>query len=310
MSSKPGFLDWVFGARATDFSAKDVPDLCGKVVIVTGANIGILACRSKEKALAALEEIKKETKNEKVEFMQLDLASFASVNKFADEFLAKDLPLHILMNNAGVMAPPTWQTSADGLEIQIASNHFGHFLLTQRLLPALKRARPCRVVVLSSIAHNAARTGWTLRPGFDADFVMDSKRYIPHVNYGMSKLANILFTRELQRRLDEHGIHDIFVNAVHPGGVNTNLATNAAMFGIQPLFRQLATPVEVGALTQLYVATHEDIEKKTYKAQYFVPIAQLAKPTDFALDNEAALKLWEWTEQVMKEKGVTSTWEW
>ncbi|KAJ3089975.1 hypothetical protein HK102_005019 [Quaeritorhiza haematococci] len=326
MANKPGLFDCLTGARATDYSANDVPDLTGKVAVITGANVGlgresafalarknahvILACRSKEKALPVVEEIKKETKNEKVEFLQVDLASFASVQNFCKEFLAKDLALHILMNNAGIMAPPKWQTSTDGLEIQIAANHFGHFLLTRGLLPALKRGRPSRVVVLSSYAHLYARSGWTLRPGFDIDFVMSEKRYSPHLNYGMSKLANIHFTRELQRQLDEHGINDIYVNCVHPGVVRTNLATHAATYGSDAILYQVATPSEVGALTQIYVATHEEIEKKKYKGQYFEPIARLSKPGNFALDDDATRKCWEWTEKVLKEKGVEGEWEW
>ncbi|KAI8579662.1 hypothetical protein K450DRAFT_240911 [Umbelopsis ramanniana AG] len=190
--------------------------MTGKVCIVTGGNTGIgkacafafakknahviIASRTPSKALAVVEEIKNETKNELVEFIQLDLLSLASVTKFASEFKAKKLPLHVLLNNAGVMACP-FALSEDGYESQFATNHLAHFHLTMQLLPVLEESQPSRVVNVSSWGHNTIYFH-----GLDLETMNDESKYSAFVSYGRSKAANILFTRELSQRLEQKGV--------------------------------------------------------------------------------------------------------
>ncbi|KAI9193127.1 uncharacterized protein BJ171DRAFT_532510, partial [Polychytrium aggregatum] len=304
------------------FSFDEIPPLNGKTVIITGANSGlgrvsaleiarkgahvILACRSKERALPVVDEIKAVTSNQNVEFAELDLASLASVQKFSSEFLGRHLELDILINNAGIMAKTEFQLSVDGIEMQLASNHFGHFLLTLNLLPAFPKDRPARIVNLSSLAHQLTR-----KNGIDFDDYNNPQLYSPWQNYGQSKLANILFTKELQKRLEAAGIHNIYVNAVHPGAVDTNLAHGAQYMPpiIVSAFKTLlAVKPEFGALTQVYVATSPEIEKENYRGQYFIPTAILATPSNYATDGELATKLWDFTVGLLSEKGFKNQW--
>ncbi|KAJ3034222.1 hypothetical protein HDV00_005269 [Rhizophlyctis rosea] len=291
-------------------------DKTGKVAIVTGASSGlgkitalelarkgahvILANRSEEKSLPIVAEIKEKTGNQNVEFLSLDLASLAACKAFVKAFKAKNLPLHLLVNNAGIMALPQWTPSKDGIELQFASNHMGHFLITRELLPNLEKNQPSRVVNLSSMGHN-----YTYKDGIAFDHINDPNYYFSWQAYGQSKLANILFTRELQRYVEERGHTRLYVNAVHPGVVTTNLFAGSHYVPgfVNSLLSSISTPPEKGALTQLYAATSEDIETNSYKGQYFVPVAQLSKPSTFGLDDALAKKLWEYSEKVLGEKG-------
>lgn len=193
----------------------------GKVVIITGANSGIgketaidlarrggkvyIACRDIKRGDDALTEIKRESKSENVYFRQLDLASLDSVRKFSREFHELEPELHILINNAGVMACPRALTK-DGFEMQLGTNHLGHFLLTNLLLDLLKAATPSRVVVVSSILHRIGQ--------INTNDLNSEKSYSKWFVYGQSKLANILFAQELAHRLEGTGIT---VNSLHPG---------------------------------------------------------------------------------------------
>lgn len=195
---------------------KDIPDLEGKVVLVTGGNIGLgresvyqlakhnpqifLAARDKAKADATIADIKKELPNAKITFLELDLASFASVKKAADTFEASSKRLDILMNNAGIMACPAGLTK-EGYEIQFGTNHMGHALLSKLLLPTLQRTAKepgsdVRIINLSSWGNNFAPKGGLI---FDA-MKTDMQSYTTFSRYGQSKLANILFNRELAKR--------------------------------------------------------------------------------------------------------------
>uniref|UniRef100_A0A3Q3A9K7 Si:dkey-23o4.6 n=1 Tax=Kryptolebias marmoratus TaxID=37003 RepID=A0A3Q3A9K7_KRYMA len=183
--------------------------LDGKTVLVTGANTGIgketcrdlagrgarvvMACRDLPRAERAAEEIRRSTGNGNVVIRHLDLASIYSVTQFAKDFLGSEDRLDILINNAGVMMCPRWITE-DGFETQMAVNHLGHFLLTNLLLPMLKSSAPSRVINVSSIAHQGGHID------FD-DLFFSRKTYSPLESYRQSKLANVLFTRELARRL-------------------------------------------------------------------------------------------------------------
>lgn len=267
-----------------------------------GAHV-ILACRTANRALPTVESIKAETKNPYVEFMELDLSSLQSIQSFVDAFLAKKLALHLLINNAGIMALSEFQLSKDGVEMQFATNHLGHFLLTMRLLPLLIQNQPSRIVNLASSAHNFAFKCGILPP----DQLNDPKCYSAWQCYGQSKLANILFTRELSTRLEALGHKKLFVNAVHPGVVSTELGRSTGLVSgflirtLGPLF--LLTPLK-GALTSLFVATDPSIEAKEINGAYFVPIAKQQESSVQSQDASLAKSLWDLSLALLKEKSI------
>jgi retinol dehydrogenase-12 len=298
------------------FSTKDIPDLSGKVFIVTGGNTGIgritclelarkkahviLACRSEERTLPVIESIKKETGNDKVEFMKCDLSSLKSVDEFANAFINRKLPLHCLINNAGVMACPFTLTE-DGLESQFATNHLGHFLLTKELLPILEQNTPSRIVFLSSMAHK-----WTYPAGIEFDKINDQSIYKPWPAYGQSKLSNILCARGFANLLKDK---QVYVNAVHPGYVRTDLSRHlgevyGVFLGVLSKISEFffALSPEKGALTSLYVATSPDIETKNYRGEYFTPIAKLSKTSELGNSSQLIEKLWDFSEKLLQEK--------
>ena len=217
------------------WTAADIPNQAGKRALVTGANSGIgyyaavelarkragvlLACRDKAKGDAALARLRAEVADASAEVVLLDLASLESVRAFAAAELALGVPLDLLINNAGVYAPKTRLETADGFEIQFGTNMLGHFALTALLLPALERAaasqpqRP-RVVTLASIAHKRSRLNF--------DDLQSTKSYSPSGSYGQSKLADLMFAFELDRRL-RAAASGVMSVAAHPGVANTNL---------------------------------------------------------------------------------------
>ncbi|KAF0695940.1 hypothetical protein As57867_013239, partial [Aphanomyces stellatus] len=281
-----------------------------KVAIVTGASAGIglitarelakkgchviLACRSRTKTDPVVEAIKAVAPGATVEFMELDLMRLKSVQAFTDAFKARQLPLHILVNNAGIMAPP-FALSADGIESQFATNHIAHMALTQRLLPILEASAPSRVVVVSSMAHK-----WTASNGIDFDTINDAAAYAPWTWYGQSKLANILFARELSRQLVARGVHNVYVNAVHPGGVATDLMRDFNWF-VRAIAKPFLVSPDDGAKTQLYVATSPAIETNEWRGRYFVPTADLSESTAFGQDAELAKRLWDYSVRVIED---------
>ena len=199
----------------------------GKTVIITGGNTGIgketalelarrgarviLGCRDESRGEAAVREIKKKSLSEHVVFRKLDLASLMSVRRFCERVLKEEDKIHVLINNAGVMFPPYTQTE-DGYELSLAVNHLGHFLLTNLLLDRIKDSSPSRILIVSSHAHYFG--------SLDFEDMMWSKRYQPQLAYCRSKLANVMFARELAKRLAGTGVT---VYALHPGTVNTEL---------------------------------------------------------------------------------------
>ena len=208
--------------------------LDGKVAIITGANTGIgketavdfaqrnarviMACRNVEKGREALDEVVKRSGSNKVVLKKLDLSSLASVRKFAEEILKEEPRLDILVNNAGVMMCPYSKTE-DGFEMQIGVNHFGHFLLTNLLLDRLKEAPKARIVNVSSVGHYFT---WGIK-FYD---INSEKSYSKIVAYAQSKLANILFTKALAKRLEGT---NVTVNALHPGPVATDLERHTGL---------------------------------------------------------------------------------
>ena len=208
--------------------------LDGKTVIITGANTGIgletavdlakrnarviLACRSVERGETAAVEVRKRSGNDNVVFVQLDLASLDSVRKFAAKILEEEPHIDILINNAGVMAIPKRMLTQDGFEMQFGTNHLGHFLLTNLLLDRIKEAPSARIVNVSSKAH--------IRGNLDFDNLNSEKSYTPWLAYGNSKLANILFTRSLAKRLEGTGV---MTNSLHPGLIMTELSRHLTL---------------------------------------------------------------------------------
>jgi len=260
------------------WTSKDLPSLQGKVFVVTGANSGIgfeasrglagagahvvMACRKQALAEDAIATIRAEHPRASLEFGPLDLADLASVRRFANDVVLKHPRLDVLVNNAGVMALPYLKT-ADGFEMQFGTNHLGHFALTGLLLGALRCSDAPRVVNVSSSAHNLG----TIR----FDDLQGEKRYRRWLAYGQSKLANLLFTYELQRRLDAHAIALKSV-ACHPGYANTNLQLAAARMEASTAGERfwrtvngnVAQSTEMGALPTLYAAAAEDVEGGGY----------------------------------------------
>ncbi|MEO5711136.1 MAG: oxidoreductase [Nocardioidaceae bacterium] len=251
---------------AHNWSPADLPSLVGTTAVVTGANSGIgwhtaaelarhgadvtLAVRNLAKGEAAATRIR-EGATGAVRVARLDLGSLDSVREFAD---AWDGPLGLLVNNAGLMSPPRYQATKDGFELQFGTNHLGHFALTGRLLPALLAAPEARVVTVSSIAHHAGRA--------DVLEGNPAERYNPSSTYGNSKLANLLFAQELQRRASLAGAA-LSSTAAHPGVASTNLVTSEQGLGAIPGVKQLAPLVlkvlfqspKAGANPTLYAAT-------------------------------------------------------
>ncbi|XP_049596871.1 retinol dehydrogenase 12 isoform X1 [Syngnathus scovelli] len=238
--------------------------LDGKIVLITGANTGIgketaldlatrgarvvMACRDVEKGERAAASIRAASPEAQVEVRELDLADTSSIRSFAQQFLQDFPQLHVLINNAGVMMCPYTKT-IDGFEMHIGVNHLGHFLLTSLLVGLLKRSAPARIVVVSSLAHNF---GWIRFHDLHSQ-----GSYNSGLAYCQSKLANVLFARELARRLKGS---NVTVNSLHPGTVNSDLTRHSTlmmiMFSLLSVF--LKTPRE-GAQTSIYCAVAEEL---------------------------------------------------
>jgi len=307
----------------TRWTAADIPDQSGRRALVTGANSGIglvaalelarhgahvlLAARDAGRGEAALARVRSELaatpSSGEVELVSLDLADLSSVAALADSIGGE--PLHLLVNNAGVMAIPR-RLTADGFEMQLGTNHLGHQALTLRLLPALVAAgragAPSRVVTVSSNAHKFGR--------IRLDDLMGERSYSPWSAYGQSKLANLLFTFELQHRLDAAGI-PVGAYAAHPGYAATNLqgvapAMNGSTIGARLTDlgnRLLAQPAEMGALPTLYVATVPGLPPASYAGpdglleQHGHP--RLVGTTAAARDTRMAAALWDESESLI-----------
>ena len=271
--------------------------LSGRVALITGANTGIglvtarelaareahvfVACRSVEKGQAAVDEIRKTTGNPQVELLALDLGDFASVRQCAQTFLARDLPLHLLINNAGLAGAKGLTKS--GFELAFGTNHLGPFLLTQLLLDRIKQSAPARIVNVASRAH-------TRVSGIDFDAVQKptiGKAGLPE--YGVSKLANVLFIAELGRRLVGTGVTTY---ALHPGVVASDVWRELP----QP-FRALAKlfmiSVEEGATTTLYCATSPAVTTQT---GLYYDKCSLKVPSKAGQDAALAAELWKRSE--------------
>ncbi|WP_437288255.1 SDR family oxidoreductase [Sorangium sp. So ce406] len=269
----------------------------GKVCIVTGGNTGIgketarglaqrgatvvLACRDTGKGEAAREDIARTTGNKDVEVMALDLASKASILSFGERFRATRDRLDLLVNNAGVWSRSR-STTRDGIEATFGVNHVGTWLLTKELLPLLKQSAPSRIVILSSKLHYRGTMVWE-------DLQFERRTYSSGAAYNQSKLANVLFTKALARRLQGTGVT---VNAVHPGVVATELTRDYPKMLVKLFQLFLLTP-EQGAACSLHVATAPELEGVT--GEYFDE-SRTRPAATAALDEAAQERLWELTE--------------
>jgi len=253
----------------------DVPDQTGKVIVITGykglayesakalakanAEIIILA-RSLDKAKENVEKLKAETGNQKISVQYMDLCKFDTIRAFAKSYIESKKPIHVLMNNAGVLALRERKVTEDGNEVQFQTNYLGHFLLTHLLMPVLKQSAPARIVCMSSIAHIMPQASIHMR-----DLNLETC-YGPWRAYCQSKLACLLFAYEMSRRLVGT---NITINAVHPGIVDTTLWDEYASyvpFGqfLYNLFKKLfMITQEQGAQTQIYVASSKECETET-----------------------------------------------
>ena len=289
-----------------NWTIKDIPDQSGKTVIVTGANSGIgyeaaralalkgaiviMACRDLEKGEAAVGEILKEHPRANLNLRQLDLADLSSVQQFAENILAEYDRLDILINNGGVMATP-YRKTVDGFELQFGTNHLGHFMLTGLLFDLLHDTPDSRVVTVTSYAHLFGRINFR---------DLNSERfYQKWLAYGQSKLANVLFGYELQRRSARNGKNPISI-VVHPGYAATNLQHTSTLFSfLNPI---IAQSPEMGALPTLYAATSPEIRGGEYigpdgfLGQHGYP--HLTNSSGPSHDRENARRLWEVSEQL------------
>jgi NAD(P)-dependent dehydrogenase (short-subunit alcohol dehydrogenase family) len=288
------------------WNTANIPDQSGKLVIVTGANSGlgyetslalaaknaevIMACRNPQKAQSAFDKIKSEVPNANLVLMQLDLGSLDSVRSFADEVHAKYNHIDLLINNAGVMVPPYGKT-VDGFETQFGVNHLGHFALTAQLLDLLFAAENSRIVNVSSQAHNMGQINF--------DDLQSEKKYIAWTAYGQSKIANLYFTYELQRKLATAGKTTIAA-AAHPGYAATNLQESSGFFKVLNII--MAQSAAMGALPSLFAATNPEVKG----ADYFGPHAMggwrgypiKVKSNKLSYNEAIAAQLWEVSEEL------------
>ncbi|CAL1599248.1 unnamed protein product [Knipowitschia caucasica] len=301
------FFGTVFGCavllknHVTGGRCKSKATIHGKTVVITGANTGIgketarelakrggriiMGCRDMDKCEAAAKEIRGKTLNPHVYACKLDLASLKSVREFAER-IQKEKRVDILVNNAGVMRCPDWKTE-DGFDMQFGVNHLGHFLLTNLLLGKLKESSPSRVVNVTSLAHAVGKMDFE-------DLNWERKKFDTKQAYCQSKLANVLFTRELAKQLQGSGVT---VNAVHPGIVATELGRHTGLHQSQfsstvlsPFFSLLIKNPELGAQPSVFLAVSEEMEGVT--GRYYDVMTE-KEPAPAALDDRAAQTLWE-----------------
>ena len=287
------------------WDAGSIPDQRDRIAIVTGSSSGIgfetarvlaeknatviLAVRNKQKGESALEKIKTEHPDTDVSVMLLDLASLKSIKTFTDEFKENYKQLDLLINNAGVMMPPYSKTK-DGFEVQMGTNHFGHFALTGHLFDLLKRTPDSRVVTVSSVAHNYGKIDFS-------DLAWESRRYKTRNAYADSKIANLYFTYALSQKVEKDSRNPL-VTAAHPGWTATDLQRHSGLLRFLNLF--FSQNISMGALPTLYAAVGPDVKN----GDYYGPSGFLemrgypkkVKSNPLSRDEPIAKKLWDISE--------------
>jgi protochlorophyllide reductase len=298
------------------WTERDIPDQTGRVVIVTGANNGlgfesslalakkgatvVMACRNLELGQQALDKIKRVAPQAELELARLDLSELASVRNFAESFKARHDRLDVLMNNAGVMAIPRAETK-DGFEMQFGVNHLGHFALAGLLLDKLLATPRSRMVAVSSMMHMIGNINF--------NDLQSQSNYGRYKAYGQSKIANIMFALELQRRLRAIKAKVLSV-AAHPGYASTNLQKISADPST-PLVERLVYPIgnqviaqsaAMGALPQLYAATAPGVEGGAFYGPFFISrgYPRKCQAVARAYDEKVAKRLWAVSEELTK----------
>jgi NAD(P)-dependent dehydrogenase (short-subunit alcohol dehydrogenase family) len=297
------------------WTVEQIPLQTGKTALVTGANSGIgyqaalelarhgahvlLGCRNAAKGAAALERLKREAPGASAEVVELDMASLASIRSFASGFGARGIALDLLINNAGVMALPKREVTADGFERQFGTNHLGHFALTGLLMPQLLAASAPRVVTVASLAHRNGK--------IDFENLQSERGYKPLDAYGESKLANILFAKELERRARAAGSKVISL-AVHPGISMTSIMENGpGTKNFRAIVLRILAPIMIqpdaaGALPTLYAATSPEAKGGEYIGpdgfQEFKGSPVAVQPRPQALDEAVGKRLWTVSEEL------------
>ncbi|XP_054152566.1 retinol dehydrogenase 11-like [Oppia nitens] len=293
------FLSNFFGFRRIAKSKRQLP---GKVVVITGANTGIgketafqmtlrkakvyIGCRDVKKAETAVAQIKALNPGADIHVLRLDLSSLKSVRMFAKELSSLESTIDILINNAGVMACPEWQTE-DGFEMQFGTNHLGHFLLTMHLLPLIKRSSNARIVNVSSCGHQLGDINLN-------NIMLRNGAYSPMIAYGQSKLANVLFTRELARRLTSTNVNNVNVYSLNPGAIQTDLARHSDMSkGSVGKFIQRYFFMKpcMGSQTTLYCSLDEQLDNES--GFYYNNCRRVTSMVSTATDDHTARKLWD-----------------
>lgn len=302
-----------------NWATNDIPSQNGKTIIITGASSGIgleaakvlsekggkiiLPIRNLEKGNEAIQAIKQRFPDADVELMKLDISDLDSVREFADEFKKKYNKLDLLLNNAGIMWPPQRNLSKQGYDLQFATNHLGHFLLTGLLLPLLKSTSNSRIVTQSSVLHKKTQ-GQSFEPTIQFDDLTFAKNFDTKKAYAQSKLANLLFTYELDRRLKRSKTNTI-ATASHPGYTATNLQKDAG-FMMKIMNVIMAQKVEMGVLPILRAATEPNLKG----AEFFGPTKmnelkgypELVQSSETSYDKNLASKLWEISEKLVDFK--------
>jgi NAD(P)-dependent dehydrogenase (short-subunit alcohol dehydrogenase family) len=279
-----------------------------QTILITGANDGIgrataerlaktgahlvLACRDEVKAQHAAQAITEKTGNHHIDTLPLDLSDFSSIRAAADEFLAEHPKLDVLINNAGVYTD-SLELTKDGYELQFGVNYLGHFLLTMALMPAIRCCRHCsRVINVSSALHTKGGLDFGSFQGEQGE-----KHYNGSKSYAQSKLANVLFTMELDRRFGE----ELTTNCLHPGVVGTRLANKKAgalTSTVWSMYKPFATPPYKGADTSVYLAQSPEVQDVS--GRYFDEKQCLRKPSSIARNEQLARRLWEFSEKAVE----------
>ncbi len=301
---------------ATKWTEKDLPDLTGKTIVITGANSGtgfaatqfmsakgatvVMACRNPDKANTALQSIKNGNPNAKLDFTPLDLSSLASIEQFSEAFKKKYTALDVLINNAGMSQTPDIKTK-DGFEMQMGVNHLGHYALTGHLMNRLASTKNSRVVTMASMNHEQGQIN------FDNLFL--TGEYHQMRAYEQSKLANLLFAYELSRKLTRAGV-DVESIAAHPGFVKSNIMKSneytTRSFGFTLMFNifnvLLAMTPEKGSLGIMRAATDRKLENGDYvgptKMGGFRGLPKLLTSSENSYNKKDAKRLWEMSEQL------------
>ncbi len=287
-------------------------DLRGRTAIVTGATTGlglvtatflaragakvVAGARNEDKGRATVAAIADAVDGADIDYGVIDLTSLESVRTFAEGFVATGQPLHLLINNAGVMQTP-FEHTQDGFELQFGTNHLGHFLLTNLLVPALLAGAPSRVVNLSSGGHRSSDVLWD-----DPNF--ERTPYDKMVSYGQSKTSNILFSVEFDRRFAERGVH---AYAVHPGVIHTELARYMSPEDLDSMLKRMkamgrdmppAKTPEGGAATSLWAATAPELADV---GGVYLEDCHVSEALPYATDPEAAVRLWAMSEGFVEQ---------